>query len=155
MLAKLPLTRTAFACQQRRVAVIPAAIKHVPSHQKQSTSGSLPQASAVLSASGMAALASLLTTSPAAAALSPENPFAGVQSNSLYVTMALFLMCVPGMYWPIKLTDAHAGWPCLVACTLLQEGWLRMLSMALIDINCRYLVSGEACATSSQEAADV
>lgn len=40
----------------------------------------------------------LLTATPAAqaAAFEPTNPFAGEQANSLYVTLALFLMSVPG-----------------------------------------------------------
>jgi hypothetical protein len=40
----------------------------------------------------------LLLTGPAQAAdgLVDNNPFAGIQSNSLYVTLALFLMSVPG-----------------------------------------------------------
>jgi hypothetical protein len=42
-----------------------------------------------------AALLTLLSSQPALADTG-SNPFAGVQSNSLYVTMALFLMCVPG-----------------------------------------------------------
>lgn len=31
-----------------------------------------------------------------AASLEPTNPFSGIQANSLYVTLALFLMSVPG-----------------------------------------------------------
>lgn len=61
--------------------------------QQQSSSASLvpglPLATGVLSY--------LLSQGPAmAAAVAPQNPFEGVQSNSLYVTMVLFLMSVPG-----------------------------------------------------------
>uniref|UniRef100_A0A7S0S0U4 Uncharacterized protein n=1 Tax=Chlamydomonas leiostraca TaxID=1034604 RepID=A0A7S0S0U4_9CHLO len=37
-----------------------------------------------------------------AATLEPTNPFAGVQANSLYVTLALFLMSVPGIWSQVK-----------------------------------------------------
>lgn len=48
----------------------------------------------------------LLTATPAfagaEAVLGPSSPFQGVQANSLYVTMALFLLCVPGIWSQIK-----------------------------------------------------
>ncbi|KXZ52431.1 hypothetical protein GPECTOR_9g475 [Gonium pectorale] len=55
----------------------------------------------------MPALASLvgsiMVDAPVSAeALSPTNPFSGVQSNSLYVTLALFIMCVPGIWSLVK-----------------------------------------------------
>ncbi len=51
-----------------------------------------------LSSPALAALFSyVLTEAPASAvALSDSSPFAGVASNSLYVTLGLFVMCVPG-----------------------------------------------------------
>ncbi|KAJ9528023.1 hypothetical protein QJQ45_005710 [Haematococcus lacustris] len=47
------------------------------------------------------ATSGLFADAPALAE-SMANPFAGVQSNSLYVTMALFLMCVPGIWSQVK-----------------------------------------------------
>lgn len=45
----------------------------------------------------------LLAQSPALAeGLAPNNPFEGVQANSLYVTGALFLMSVPGIWSQVK-----------------------------------------------------
>lgn len=44
----------------------------------------------------------LLLSSPPALALDAANPFEGIQSNSLYVTLALFLMSVPGIWSQVK-----------------------------------------------------
>jgi len=45
----------------------------------------------------------LLSEGPALAdGVLSSNPFEGVQSNSLYVTLALFLMCVPGIWSQVK-----------------------------------------------------
>lgn len=41
-------------------------------------------------------LGHLMSAGPASAEMGAANPFAGVQSNSLYVTLALFVMSVPG-----------------------------------------------------------
>lgn len=57
-----------------------------------------------LSSPALAALFSyVLTEAPASAvALSDSSPFAGVASNSLYVTLGLFVMCVPGIWSLVK-----------------------------------------------------
>lgn len=63
--------------------------------------GQAEQASAVeslgkLSMPALASFVSFLAMDAPAMALEATNPFEGVQSNSLYVTLALFLMSVPG-----------------------------------------------------------
>ncbi|GLI71590.1 hypothetical protein VaNZ11_016830 [Volvox africanus] len=57
-----------------------------------------------LSMPALTTLASIafLEAPASAEVLNPSNPFAGVQANSLYVTLALFLMSVPGVWSLVK-----------------------------------------------------
>ncbi|PNW71628.1 hypothetical protein CHLRE_16g662150v5 [Chlamydomonas reinhardtii] len=69
--------------------------------------GQAEQASAVeslgkLSMPALASFVSFLAMDAPAMALEATNPFEGVQSNSLYVTLALFLMSVPGIWSTVK-----------------------------------------------------
>ncbi|KAL6751984.1 hypothetical protein V8C86DRAFT_3029841 [Haematococcus lacustris] len=70
-----------------------------PEDERPTTSQRSPN---ILHMAGAAAVASGLFADAPALAESMANPFAGVQSNSLYVTMALFLMCVPGIWSQVK-----------------------------------------------------
>jgi hypothetical protein len=69
--------------------------------QKIGSSIEQPQPSWEAHPAFVTACSLLLLAGPAQAAdgLVDNNPFAGIQSNSLYVTLALFLMSVPGGYW--------------------------------------------------------
>jgi hypothetical protein len=75
-----------------------------------SSSSATPFAASVLAAAAAAAAATGLASPPAASAAAAEaaatlgasNPFEGVQANSLYVTLALFLMSVPGIWSQVK-----------------------------------------------------
>lgn len=64
---------------------------------QQKSQDAQPQLSTLgLSAFQMSFGLYLLTEAPAMAEGVASNPFAGIQANSLYVTLALFLMSVPG-----------------------------------------------------------
>lgn len=70
--------------------------------QQQAAAAAPLDALTRLSTPALATLIGYLTAAgPAAAAA--DSPFAnGVQSNSLYVTLALFVMCVPGIWSLVK-----------------------------------------------------
>lgn len=58
-----------------------------------------------LSAAAISLFSMLMVSEPAladTASMAPDNPFGGVQANSLYVTLLLFLMCVPGIWSQVK-----------------------------------------------------
>ena len=79
---------SATACRPLSFRV--AAVRHI-----ENAEGTVQQQAAAPRASALLlSTAGLYLLSEAAA--HADSPFAGVQSNSLYVTGALFLMCVPG-----------------------------------------------------------
>ncbi|EFJ48049.1 hypothetical protein VOLCADRAFT_109778 [Volvox carteri f. nagariensis] len=90
------------AGQLRKVASLASNRQNVAADELRE--GSVPDVLGKFSMPALATLASLvLAEAPASAeALISSNPFAGVQANSLYVTLALFLMSVPGIWSLVK-----------------------------------------------------
>jgi hypothetical protein len=139
-----------------------------------STSGS--GAAAGASALAAASLLFLAGSSPALAAEAGASPFNGVTANSLYVTLALFLMSVPGEAGPQARStsgprgarrpasgrrrcgmqprcshcarpERRGGAPCLTA--------PRPSTAPPLHRDRRHLVPGEACAAGQPQAEDV
>ena len=80
-------------CTQRQPTTVRSAVQE---RESFATSGVQVKSSLFAATS---ALAMALAQSPAladAGSLSPTNPFDGMTANSLYVTLGLFLMSVPG-----------------------------------------------------------
>lgn len=84
----------------RAAAAMASAQQQPPSTTTSSFSAGLPLAAALLAASAVAPSAASAAADVAAA--TSGNPFDGVQANSLYVTLALFLMSVPGIWSQVK-----------------------------------------------------
>jgi hypothetical protein len=80
-----------------------------------STSGSHAPSSAAPALAASVALLVLTGAGPAAALDAGASPFEGVTANSLYVTLALFLMSVPGEQGGLRGLEQYGGsvalWP--------------------------------------------
>ncbi|GIL74849.1 hypothetical protein Vretifemale_4714 [Volvox reticuliferus] len=80
------------------------AVRHNGQEAKYMTEEPMSERLGKFSMPALATLASIVFSEAPASAevLNASNPFAGVQANSLYVTLALFLMSVPGIWSLVK-----------------------------------------------------
>lgn len=95
----LRVQQRAINCSRRAAAFVPSALPpRMLRVNAMKTSNKEKAAAPSVAATElfMASFSLYLMTEAPALALDAQNPFAGVQANSLYVTLALFLMCVPG-----------------------------------------------------------